>query len=66
MMSRQPVMLLEHFEARFGPWHTVPPLYFDMGPRTGKLAKHKDAFLVMRVPQEEQFGYMVCYKKTNE
>ncbi|CAI5510939.1 unnamed protein product [Closterium sp. Naga37s-1] len=63
---RQPVMLIEHFEARFGPWHTVPPLYFDMGPRTGELAKHKDAFLVVRVPQEEQFGYMVCYKKTNQ
>ncbi|CAI5518864.1 unnamed protein product [Closterium sp. Naga37s-1] len=66
MMSRQPVMLLEHFEARFGPWHTVPPLYFDMGPRTGKLAQHKDAFLVVRVPQEQQFGYMVCYKETNQ
>ncbi|CAI5458545.1 unnamed protein product [Closterium sp. Yama58-4] len=66
MMSRQPVMLLEHFEARFGPWHTVPLHYFDMGPRTGTLAKHRDAFLVVRVPQEQQFGFMVCYKKTNE
>ncbi|CAI5999781.1 unnamed protein product [Closterium sp. NIES-65] len=66
MMSRQPVMLLEQFEARFGPWHAAPLLYFDMRPRTGELAAHRDAFLVVRVPQEQQFGYMVCYKKTNQ
>ncbi|GJP79923.1 hypothetical protein CLOP_g10137 [Closterium sp. NIES-67] len=66
MGSQQPMVLMEHFVARFGPWDMTPMRKFPIGPSTGELSVERDVFLVVREPQEGQFGFMVCYKEHNQ
>ncbi|GJP35050.1 hypothetical protein CLOM_g19513 [Closterium sp. NIES-68] len=60
------MVLMEQFLARFGSWDVMPMRKFPIGPSTGELAAEKDVFLVVRVPEEGQYGFMLCYKEHNQ
>ncbi|CAI5530317.1 unnamed protein product [Closterium sp. Naga37s-1] len=63
--SRQPIIFLEHFQARFGSWEwdVIPMRKSPIGPRTEKLAVWRNVFLVVRAPEEGQYGFMLCDKE---
>ncbi|CAI5510037.1 unnamed protein product [Closterium sp. Naga37s-1] len=63
--NRQPIIFLEHFQARFGSWEwdVIPMRKSPIGPRTEKLAVWRNVFLVVRAPEEGQYGFMLCDKE---
>ncbi|CAI5457579.1 unnamed protein product [Closterium sp. Yama58-4] len=65
MNWQQPVVLMERFLARFGAWEfdVMPMRKFPIGPRTGELAAYRNVFLVVRAPEEGQYGFMLCDKQ---